>query len=143
KIHLAEYYTAVADTLHSIRLLKEAADIALEIKNNRDYMASLQLLSVLDKNNATDYLKKILYLSDSLQREERQIRNKFTRIDFETDEYIYDTMRLKQQKIWILAISLGIISILVLLYFLLRQYSKNKVLHYETQQQISNEEIYS
>ncbi|WP_160113274.1 tetratricopeptide repeat-containing sensor histidine kinase [Aequorivita antarctica] len=142
KIHLAEYYSAIADTAQAIHYAEGAADIALDLNNHRDYMSSLQLLSKLDQENAPEYLKKLLYLNDSLQTEERKIRNKFTRIDFETDEYIYDTLRLKQQKIWILAISIGIISILTLLYFLLRQYSKNKVLHYETQQQISNEEIY-
>ncbi|MDP2692881.1 MAG: tetratricopeptide repeat protein [bacterium] len=142
KIHLAEFYSTTADTSQAIQYAEQAADISLEINNHRDYMASLKLLSNLDQINAPEYLKKLLYLNDSLQTEERKIRNKFTRIDFETDEYIYDTLRLKQQKIWILAISIGIISILILLYFLLRQYSKNKVLHYETQQQISNEEIY-
>lgn len=142
KIHLSEYYAAIADTVQAIHFAKEAAEKAFEIDNHRDYMASLKLLSNLDKENAPDYLKTLLYLNDSLQIEERKIRNKFTRIDFETDEYIYDTQQLKQQKIWILAISFGVISILTLLYFLLRQYSKNKVLHYETKQQISNEEIY-
>lgn len=142
KIHLAEYYSAIGDTAQAIHYAEGAADIAFELNNNRDYMSSLKLLSSLDQENAPEYLKKLLNLNDSLQAEERKIRNKFTRIDFETDEYIYDTLRLKQQKIWILAISIGIISILTLLYFLLRQYSKNKVLHYETQQQISNEEIY-
>ncbi len=142
KIHLAEYYSVIADTTQAIRYAEEAAAISLQLSNHRDYMSSLQLLSNLDKELAPQYLKKLLYLSDSLQTEERQIRNKFTRIDFETDEYIYDTLRFKQQKIWILVISIGIISILILLYFLLRQYSRNKVLHYETQQQISNEEIY-
>ena len=142
KMHLAQYYAFKQDTSIAINYIKEANSLAKEIKNNRDYLESLSLLSKLDKKHSSEYLKKHIQFSDSIQTIERKIQNKFTRIVYETDEYMEDNKRLSQQKIWILITGFGLISILGLVFFLKVQKSKNEKLLLENEQQKANKQVY-
>lgn len=142
KIHLGQYYAFKKDTSTAINYIKEANSLAKDIKNSRDYLESLSLLSKLDNKHSSEYLKKHIQFSDSIQVLERKIQNKFTRIAYETDEYIEENKRLSQQKIWILVTSLGLISILGLVFFLKVQKSKTEKLLLENEQQKANEQVY-
>jgi signal transduction histidine kinase len=143
KIHLAEYYAKYKDTLKAIDYAYEANQLASSVKNNRDRLISLFLLSKIDRSNAKNNLNDYIALSDSLNIEERKLRNKFTRIRFETDEYIEETQELSKQKMWITIIGLSLISIISLLYYIKRQQARNRELIFEKEQQRSNEEIYA
>ncbi len=143
RLHMAEYYAKYNDTLEAVANLKEAYKLARIVKNGRDALDVLNLLARVDVVNAENHLRRYVKLSDSLLKEERKIRNKFTRIRFETDEYIEETKYLNNQKKWILIIGLFLISTLSLLYYIKRQNSKNKELNFEREQQKANEEIYS
>ena len=143
KLHLAELYALKQDTLQAIKLANEAHNLAIKVENNRDKLESLLLLSKIDDKNSNTYLKNYVHLNDSLQIEERKTRNKFTRIRFETDEYIKETEKLSQQKILISVSAFFTILILSFAYFLRVQRTKNKELLFEREQQKSNEEIFS
>ncbi|MDG2194277.1 MAG: sensor histidine kinase [Polaribacter sp.] len=142
KLHLAEYYLAINNPTKALILAKEASGLAKKIKNNRDYLNSLLLLSKLDKQNATAYLDKHIKHNDSLRNLERKIRNKFTRIAYETGEYIQETKILAQQKIWIITTGISVLLALSLFYFLRIQKTKNEKLFLELEHQKSNEELY-
>jgi len=101
------------------------------------------LLSKVDKQKSSTYLAEYVHLNDSLQIEERKIRNKFTRIRFETDEYIEETEKLTEQRVLISLGSFLAILILTLAYFIRVQNAKNKELLFEKEQQQANEEIFS
>lgn len=141
-LHLSNYCIFIQDTIKAIQYAKEAENLAKEIKNGRDYLASLTLLAELDIDRSQYYLEKYIQFNDSLQILERKIQNKFTRIDYETDEYIEETKRLSQQRIWIVLSGLGVLTILTLIYFLKIQKSKNENLFLETEQQKANEQVY-
>jgi signal transduction histidine kinase len=143
KLHLAEFYAKYADTSKAIKYTFEANKLALRANNNRDVLASLLLLSKLDKKDSRSYFNKYVAINDSLYANERKTRNKFTRIRFETDEYIEKTEKLSQQKLLISISSFIAIVILSLLYYIRIQRSKNKELLFEKQQQKANEEIYT
>ena len=142
KMHLGQYYAFKQDTSTAINYLKEANNLAKDIKNSRDYLESLSLLSIFDSNHSSEYLKKHIQFSDSLQIIDRKIQNKFTRIAYETDGYIEENNRLYQQKIWILVTGFGLISILGLLYYLKIQKAKTEKLRLENEQQKANEQVY-
>lgn len=142
KIHLAEYYKFSEDTLKAKKYALDANKIANSIKNSRDYLASLKILASLDEEKSKFYLKDYISYSDSLLNVERNYQNKFARISHDTDEYIEETERLTQQRIWITLISLSTILIIILFYFLRVQKAKNEKLLLETEQQKSNEQIY-
>ncbi|WP_299528092.1 tetratricopeptide repeat-containing sensor histidine kinase [uncultured Lutibacter sp.] len=143
KRHLAEFYATKLDTFKAVQFANEAFGLADQVDNNRDKLESLLLLSKVDTKNSSKYLANYVHLSDSLQIEERKIRNKFTRIRFETDEYIDKTEELSQQKVFISIGAIITLLFLSLAYFLRVQRSKNKELIFEREQQKSNEEIFS
>ncbi len=142
KIHISEYFAKYQDTLKAIDYAKDALYLSKDVKNNRDILASLKLLSVIDIINTDAYLNNYISLSDSLQKEERKIRDKFTRIQYETDEYIQETKILSKQKNQILIGSFFVIAILTLLFYIKKQQARNKELYLEQKQQKANEEIY-
>ncbi len=142
KIHLARYFTYAQDSVRAIAVAKEANRLADEIRNSRDYLESLSILANLDTQNSITYLKRHIGYSDSLQVIERKIQNKFTRIAYETDEYIEETKHLAEQKIWISMLSLVVILILGLLLFIWFQKTRNSLLLFENDQQKANEQVY-
>ncbi|MBC9795134.1 tetratricopeptide repeat-containing sensor histidine kinase [Sinomicrobium weinanense] len=142
KLHMAEYYAQYKDTALALSLTKEACKLAQSKQNNRDVLSALLLLSRLDKKNGQDYLQKYIELNNDIQERERKTRNKFTRIQYETDQYIEKTRVLSTQKVWILTIGIALVLLLSLLYILNRQYARNKFLHMENRQQRANEQIY-
>lgn len=140
KLHLSEYFLSKKDTLKALMFIDEALTLSKRINNNRDYLASLLLLSRADPHNKSDYMADYIKMNDSLHREERAIRNKFARIRFETDEYISETERLNQRVFRISLISLGALLIFALLYMIKDQRSRNKFIK---QKQSANQEIYN
>lgn len=143
KLNLANYYAYALDTVKATKHAKDVSILATKIDDNSGYLKSLKLLSTLDKKNSNLYLNTYLNVNDSLQIEERKIRNKFTRIRFETDEYIEETEKLSQQRIIIFTIGLTLSLLFASLYYIKRQRSKNKELLFESEQQKANEEIYA
>ena len=142
KIHISDYYAFAQDTLKAIRFAKEANALAKELKNGGDYLTTLQQLADLQPKNSKKYLDRYIQFNDSLISEERRAQNKFTRIEFETDEHIEQNKLLSQQRIWIFSGSLAVLLISTLLYFLRVQKVQNEKLQLEAEQQKANEEVY-
>jgi len=89
-------------------------------------LASLLILSRVDRKNSLAHSQRYIQISDSLQQEERETRNKFARIRYETAGYIAQTKKLSDQVNWILLISAGITTILTLVIALIIQNFRNK-----------------
>lgn len=140
QLHLAEFFLERGDTLKAIEFASKTKKLAREIQNSRDLLRSLKLLSQIDQEKSLVYANEYINLNDSLQKREREVRNKFARIRFETDQYISETERLNQRIFRISLISFGILLVLVLLYLIKDQRSKNKVIKIKQQ---ANQEIYS
>ncbi|MGS2738787.1 tetratricopeptide repeat-containing sensor histidine kinase [Sinomicrobium sp. M5D2P17] len=142
KQHLAEYYAALRDTTRAITYAKAALLLAQELRNNRDVLKTLLLLSNLDRAVSNTYLQQYIGLSKDLRDQERKVRDKFARVQYETDRYMERTQQLSSQKTWILTIGIGLLFIMLFLYILYRQQAKTKMLHLETAQQKANEQVY-
>lgn len=140
QLHLAEYFLEKGDTLNAIIYANKTKKLAKKIQNSRDLLRSLKLLSQIDPQNSLAYANEYIALNDSLQKREREVRNKFARIRFETDQYISETEKLNQRIFRISLISFGILLVLVLLYLIKDQRSKNKVIKIK---QHANQEIYN
>ena len=141
-MHLAEYNLFNGDTLKAFAHAKQANDIALKLGLNRDILNSLAILSRANPGQATVYLNQYKSLNDSLLLEERKVRDKFTRIQFETEGYIDANKDLKKKNVWISLTSMLALASISLLFFVYRQKSKNRSLVLEQKQQKANEEIY-
>ncbi len=142
KIRISDFYSFKKDTIKAIQYAKAANTLAKELNNGRDYLTTLKQLANLDLKNSKKYLDRYIAYNDSLITVERKTQNKFTRIEFETDEHIEEKERLSQQLIWIIGGSISIILISTLLYFLRVQKVRNEKLQLEADQQKANEEVY-
>jgi signal transduction histidine kinase/tetratricopeptide (TPR) repeat protein len=140
QMRIAKYYLAKKDSSTALSYAKDAKDLSLKIQANDNYLSSLKLLSEIDVENSLNYTQTYIQLNDSLQKEERAVRNKFARIRFETDEYISETKKLNQRIIKISIIAAIIIIIAILIYIIKDQRSKNKLIQ---QKQKANQEIYN
>ena len=142
KVRLSNYYIFINDTVNAINSSREAKALAKEINNGGDYLESLSILAEIDEVNAKEYLEEYIKFSDSSHLAERLIQDKFTRISYETDEYIDKVERLSQQKVLMLVIGSALILILYSIYRIRNQRLKNEKLLLENEQQKSNEQIY-
>jgi two-component system NarL family sensor kinase len=141
--HLAEYYNN-HNKKDSAKYYGYKAKEISEQYNNDDLLKSLLLLSKIEKGDiSANHLKEYIKLSDSLQKSERKIRNKFARIRFETDQIEQENIQIAKERMWLLIISVVLIIASFLLYLVISQRSKNKELQFIQKQQETNEEIYN
>lgn len=149
KTYLGEYYLAQKDTLKANFYLKEAQ--VQSHKNNifEDELKILQLLSQTNPNDESFYSSRYITLNDSLQVVERATRDKFARIEFETDEITTERNSLSAEKEYlsfqrliILGISILSIIVIVLWFMNKSQKAKTRELLLKQEQQKANEEIY-
>jgi two-component system NarL family sensor kinase len=141
-IHLSKYYTLTGDFTKAIFYIKKSNVLAKKIKYSRDYLESLQILSTLDSKNGIYYLKEHIKYSDSLKNHNRMTQNKFTRIEYETNEYVKENKILSQQNLQIIIIALITLLIVSLIYYIIIQKFTNEKLLLETEQQKANEQVY-
>jgi len=122
----------------------EALKVSDEVSNNEYKMKALLTLSYLyEGEKGKDFLRKHIRLSDSLQSEERQVRNKFARVKFDTDQIEAENEQISRENILLLGSLLGLFIIGVSVYIIILQRSKNKELELVQEQQKANEEIYN
>ena len=133
---------AKEDTLGAIQEAKLAKTIAEETSNNDRLLSSLKLLSAIDKKNSALYSSDYFELNESLHTQERNIRDKFARIQLETDEALQENESLaRQTKIWF-GVALALLLIGLSIFTIIQQRSNNQKLKFEQKQQESNQEIY-
>jgi signal transduction histidine kinase len=140
---IAEYYYNLRDTINALTYAQTAKQISKETGNNRRLLESLELMAKVDPVNSSKYTQEYIKLNDSLIREERTTRNKFTRIRFETDEFIEQNELLtRQRQLWIgIAIALFVLAAFILI--TIDQRRKNQKLRFEQAQQKANQEIFN
>lgn len=148
--YFAEYFKANNEIDSALKYTNRTYKIAKEMNLNENILKSLMLKSALVKDSSHIYFQEHAKLSDSLQKAERAIRNKFARIEYETEEVKLENLEVKQenlqisrQRLWLLLVT-GILAItLFLLYIIKTQREKNKELELAQKQQEFNEEIYN
>ncbi len=141
--HLAEYYNNENNKESAKYYAYKAKNIS-EQYNNDDLLKSLLLLSKIEEGNiAANHLKEYVKLSDSLHKSERDKRDKFARIRFETNQIEQENVRIARERMWLFIISVTLIITSFLVYLVITQRNKNKELKFIQQQQETNEEIYN
>ena len=142
RIHLSEYYSFKKDTAQAIKFAREAYDLANTNNEKRDVLATLKQLSNVEPKRALEYSAQYYKIDDSLQLAERKIRNKFARIEFETEELSIEKEKLVEQRKTLIYVGLAIILIGLFIYVIRLQAAKNRELTLVQEQQKANEEIY-
>lgn len=142
KLYLSEYYQATNQITKAQKFAFEAYYLSKNFRNVGDLLSCLKQLSKVDPKNALKYSQEYIRISDSMQLLERQTRNKFAKITYETEEITSEKEQAIKQK-WIsFGISLLLLLIGVLLFIIIHQRTKQKELRFLQRQQKANDEIY-
>jgi len=140
---IGEYFLKEKDSLSSNKHLNIALQLAKESRSFRDQLALLKLKSLAEPSKAIEFQKEYINISDSLLVEERQTRNKFAKIEYETEQIEKEKKVLTQKMNFVIIFSIISLFFLSSIYFVYRQKAKYKVLLLEKEQQKSNEEVYN
>lgn len=141
---IAEFYLSQNLRDSSEYFVKETLSLAREAEANEYILRSLKLLAELKPGDeGKKYLQEHIQLSDSLLVSERKFRDKFARIDFETDQIRAEKDKATRERLIFMISSIALLVTLFMLYIIITQRIKNKELAFAQQQQEANEEIYN
>lgn len=141
-LKLSEYYSKTNNHKLALEYAKNALEYSTKMKFFEDVIKAYSLLNNLDPENSTFYYLKTNILRDSLERIDRAIRNKFTRIQYKTDQYIEQTQRLTLANNYLL-VFISLMSVISLMgFYILRQRSKQKQLRLEQEIELDKIEMY-
>lgn len=140
----AEYLQSLNNKDSAFYYAHKAYKLGKETFTYEIVLDALELMSELKEGSqSTNYLKERIKLSDSLVNNERQFRNKFARIEFETDQLKVEKEKADRERLIFLASTVGLLITLILIYVIISQRIKNRELAFEKQQQEANAEIYN
>ena len=141
---MAEFYYSQNEFEKAKIHLDKSLKINKESSNYDYLLRTLELKSRLEKGETGKlYLNNYIKLNDSLIKVERAMRNKFARIEFETDTVIAENEQISKERLIFLFSSIGLMALLILIYIIITQRAKNQELRFIQQQQETNEEIYN
>jgi signal transduction histidine kinase len=143
QIHLSEYFASKKDMIKALQYSNEALATARNSKNNRYLLLPLKQLAVIEPAKAAIYNKEYIHINDSLQKADRNIADKFSRIEYETDEIKQENTDLTTQNRNLVYIFGSVLILGMFLYIIKAQKAKNRELLYKQEQQKVNEEIYN
>ena len=143
KVHLSEYYQSKKDFIKASQFANEALVTARNSKNHRNMLLPLKQLSIINPKKASIYNKEYIHINDSLQKAERKMGDKFTRIEYETNEIKQENTYLTAQNRNLIYIFGSILILGLFLYIVKAQKAKERTLLHKQEQQRANEEIYN
>lgn len=143
KMHLSEYFASVKDTAKALHYSNQALTISKRTKNFRNVLVALKQLSLIQPEKASKFSEDYIRINDSLQKAERKMGDKFTRIEYETNEIKSENSSLEIQNRTLVYV-FSIFSLIGLFFYIYKiQKAKNRELLFKQQQQIANEDIYN
>lgn len=143
KIHLSEYFASKRDTIKALQYSKEALLLARSTNVSRDILVALKQMAVVEPEKAAFYNKEYIHINEELQKAERSMGDKFSRIEYETDQIKDENTNLTVQNRNLVYIFSGITILGLFLYIIKAQKAKNRELQYKQRQQEANEDIYN
>jgi signal transduction histidine kinase len=142
--NMAKFYLAKNDNDNAFNYAQEAYDLAKELSTNEILLESLITLSkIKGGDEGNDYLSEHIKLSDSLLYLERSNKNKFARIEYETDQLEAENQQISKENLYLVILSIGLLLTAILIYIVISQRAKNRKLKLLQVQQKANEDIYN
>ncbi|EIA10156.1 tetratricopeptide repeat protein [Flavobacterium frigoris] len=143
KIHLSEYFYSKKDLTRALQYSNEALLLGRNTNNYRDVLVALKQLSIIEPKKASVYTKEYIQINENLQKAERAMGDKFSRIEYETDRIKTENSSLEVQNRNLVYVFSALTILGLFLYIIKAQKTKNRELLYKQQQQIANEDIYN
>lgn len=141
-IHLSEYFKSQHE-IDSARLYAESAyEVASELKYNRGILESLVMLTeVAPAESAREYAQRRMFISDSLQRVERNTQDQFARTRYETDTLTIEKEAATQRIRLLTLVLLAALIAILISYIIIQQKIARTRLRFQKEQQNASDEI--
>ncbi len=142
RLYLSEYYAATKDTVKAIQYGQEAYNLSREFNAPNDMLLCLKHLSKINPGKSLAYASRYIKIADSMHQLERETRDKFAKIAYETEEITQEKELVEKEKsIWLGAtVMMGGFGMLLIV--IARQRIRQKELLLAQSQQDAKEEIY-
>jgi signal transduction histidine kinase len=140
-IDFGEYHLLTKDTLKAKELFNEALLLSKKLNNGKEILKSLGFLSVADKTNASNYKTEYIRINDSITKKQRENREKFARIEYETDKVEEENKILSNKNLLLLSglsISIAVFSIILIIR---NRIARKKERYFVQQKEKANEEL--
>lgn len=142
--YYGEYLISKGNKDSALVYINKAHELAKSQNANESILRTLLLKAKIEEGGQSkNYLLEHIQLNDSLVLKERLIRNKFARIDYETDVIKKEKEIISKQRLWLLLISAILFITLLFVYTIKTHRSRKRELEMVRTQQEANEEIYN
>ncbi|WP_111682312.1 ATP-binding protein [Winogradskyella tangerina] len=143
-IDLSKFYNHLKIKDSTLKYAEKAYALSKQISSNDILLESMMLLSELKEGEEGKvYLNEHIKLTDSLLKVERNVRNKFARLEFDTDQIAAENEQISKENFYLVLLSGGLLLTAVLVYVVISQRAKNRKLKLIQVQQKANEDIYN
>ncbi|WP_237732246.1 tetratricopeptide repeat-containing sensor histidine kinase [Flavobacterium sp. UGB4466] len=143
KMHLSEYFASKKDTFKAIQYSKQALILSRSSNQINNVLEVLRQIAVVDPQNASVYSAEFIQLNDKMLKLERNMGEKFSRIQYETSEIKNQNSSL-QEKNKTLIYVFSICTLIGLFFYVYKtQQARHRELLFKQQQQVANEDIYN
>lgn len=142
-IHISEYFYKREDYNQAIKYSLLSLSVAKESKVPLNVVLALKQSSIVDKKKAFQYTDEYIRISDSLQIAERKSKDRFARMQLETEEIKQENVGLAEKNRTLLYVFVVSFIIVVLLFVVRAQRARTRELLYKQAQQKANEDIYN
>ena len=143
-IDIAKFYQNIQEKDSALYYAEKSKTLSEESSNNELLLESLEILSELTEGEqGRQYLKRHIELGERLLLDERNYRNKFARIELETDQLEAENAQISKENFYLVLLSGGLLLTAVLVYVVISQRAKNRKLKLIQVQQKANEDIYN
>ncbi len=140
-IDFGEYHLLTKDTLKAKELFNEALLLSKKLNNGKEILKSLDFLSVADKTNASSYKTEYIRINDSIIKKQRENREKFARIEYETEK-VEEANKVLSNKNLLLLLGLTITVVVFLIVLMIRnRITRKKELYLVQQKEKASEEL--
>ncbi len=125
-MHLGVYYTSLGENKLALQFLNKAKKLAKSINYVKDEIEVMELLlPIYPKKQALKEAKLIIFKKDSIQKQERNIKESISRVKFESSEKEKENLELKAEKAtqklltqrantrnWLLLVGLAVVGLI-------------------------------
>jgi signal transduction histidine kinase len=150
KTYLGEYYLNQKDTLKANSYLNDAQLQAHKNNVFEDELTILKLLTLVNPQKESYFTNKYIHLNDSLQNVERTSRDKYARIEFETDQIVQEKKAIEGEKneisnqfiLYSTASGLSLLLLIIMVYHKNKNIKLEKLLR-KQEQELNDSQIYN
>lgn len=140
---LGEFYLSKKDSSLALGYFDKAYSLAEATNSSREQLELLKLKQKANPGKTHHYQNSYMSISDSIMFDERRTRNKFAKIEYETEQVINEKKILSRRMDMLLLSSIFLLMVFTTVYLIYRHKVQNKLMILQAEQQKNNEETYN